>query len=212
MDVARSARRFAAEAICVEWMSERFAPVRPDELAEARDEGVEVRFATTLVRPEGSDGRVAKALLRRTRQAAAHKRPSLVAGSDEMIDVDLVVMAMGYRKYPDFARSLGSRTVSRGDDGLPSRSWQASGVLAVDEPEFARHQPVGKLALGREKARCAAAIPARDRVWVAGDALVGPSTVVEAMAQGRRAGRALLSRHGTALRRRAVSRSRARSS
>ena len=194
MDVARSARRFAAEAICVEWMSERFAPVRPDELAEARDEGVDVRFATTLVRLEGSDGRVQQARLQRTRQASARKRPTLIDGSEETVEVDLVVMAMGYRKYPDFSVSLTSRTVARVAEGLPSRSWQASGILAVDQPAFARHQPVGKLALGRETARTAAAIPARDRVWVAGDALVGPSTVVEAMAQGRRAAKALLSR------------------
>ncbi len=196
MDVARSARRFGAEATCVEWMNERFAPVRPDELAEAREEGVDVRFSTTLVRLEGSEGRVQSACLQRTRQSSASKRPEVVAGSEETVGVDLVVMAMGYRKYADFASSLPPRIVTRVAEGLPSRAWQASGILAVDAPDFARHQPVGKLALGRESALSTSAIPATERVWVAGDALVGPSTVVESMAQGRRAAKALLSRLG----------------
>jgi flavodoxin len=38
----------------------------------------------------------------------------------------------------------------------------------------------------------AARLAVRSRVWVAGDALTGPSTVVEAMAQGREAARAIL--------------------
>jgi NADPH-dependent glutamate synthase beta subunit-like oxidoreductase len=63
----------------------------------------------------------------------------------------------------------------------------ASGLLANPAPEFARHQPVGRLALGRETARYAAAAPRAERVWVAGDALTGPATVVDAMAQGKQA-------------------------
>ncbi len=196
MDVARSARRFGAEATCVEWMDARFAPVRPDELAEARAEGVEVRFSTTLVRLEGSDGRVRRAHLAATRQARPDKRPQLVAGSEETVEVDLVVMAMGYRKDAGFSAALPPREVRRVAEGLPDRAWLASGILAVEHPAFARQQPVGRLALGREVGRNSAAIPARERLWVAGDALVGPSTVVEAMAQGRRAAQALLARLG----------------
>ena len=194
MDVARSARRLGARAVCVEWMDKRFAPVRPDELAEAESEGVEVLFSTTLTRLEGDGSTVRRAFLRATRQAKASKRPRPVRGSQYSLPVDLVVMAMGYRNYADFATALPPRQVRRVAEGLPDRRWQASGIFAGGAPSFARCQPVGKLALGREVARTTAALPARDRVWVAGDALVGPSTVVEAMAQGRRAAQALLAR------------------
>ena len=82
--------------------------------------------------------------------------------------------------------------VARVAKGLPSRRWLASGILANPAPEFARRKPVGKLALGREAGLAASALPFQDRLWAAGDALVGPSTVVEAMAQGRRAADAVL--------------------
>ncbi|HLI16502.1 MAG TPA: FAD-dependent oxidoreductase [Acidimicrobiales bacterium] len=194
MDVARSARRFGARALCVEWMDRRFAPVRPDELAEAEAEGVEVRFATTLAGLEGEGGRVNAALLGRTLQRHAGERPKLVPGSSERVRVDLVVMAMGYRNDPVFSAVLPGIPLRRIDERLADRTWQASGLLAVPAPTFARGRPVGRLALGREAGRVAAGLPRRDRVWVVGDALVGPSTVVEAMAHGRRAAQAILAR------------------
>jgi len=53
MDVARTVRRFGGEVTTVEWMDERFARVRPDELEEARGEGVTIRFTTTVERIGG---------------------------------------------------------------------------------------------------------------------------------------------------------------
>ncbi len=192
MDVARSARRMGARAICVDWRDRRFAPVRPDELEEAAAEGVDVRFSTTLERLEGEDGRVAVAHLARTRQESAGERPEVVAGLGVAEHVDLVVMAMGYRIVPELVESVGGVPVSKSVGGVPDRRWQGSGILANTAPEFARHQPVGKLAIGREHARVVAGLARQDRVWVAGDALVGPSTVVEAMAQGKHAAEAIV--------------------
>ena len=61
-------------------------------------------------------------------------------------------------------------------------------------PPFAREQPVGRLALGREAARTVAGEPRSARVWAAGEALTGSSTVVEAMAQSNEATRGSSSR------------------
>ncbi len=194
MDVARSARRLGAEATCVEWADARFAPVRPDELAEAREEGVQVEFATTLVELTGSAGHVERARLCRTRQERADIRPEPLPHRSFELEVDLVVMAMGYRNDAGFTATLPGLPIRRADERLASRRWQASGIFANPAPEFARHQPIGRLALGREAARVAAGLPRKERVWVAGDALVGPATVVEAMAQGGRAAQAVLSR------------------
>jgi hypothetical protein len=75
---------------------------------------------------------------------------------------------------------------------LPESRWLASGTLKNPAPEFARHQPVGALALAREDARRRAGEQRADRLWTAGDALIGSSTVVKAMAQGKEAARVIL--------------------
>jgi glutamate synthase (NADPH) small chain len=203
MDVARTARRLGLRAVCVDWVDERFALARPDELDEARHEGVDIRFLRTVTRLEGDgdaagiegDGgapRVRRAVLARTRQNRAGRRPKVLGGDPEMLEVDLVVMAMGYRTDPAFAAALPGTPLAREAKGLPDRRWLASGILASPASAFAHHSPVGRLALGREAGLAASALPFQQRLWAAGDALVGPSTVVEAMAQGRRAAEAVL--------------------
>jgi glutamate synthase (NADPH/NADH) small chain len=192
MDVARTARRLGLRAVCVDWVDERFALARPDELDEARRDGVEIRFLRTVARLEGERGRVRRAALTRTRQSRAGRRPKPLDGDPEMLDADLVVMAMGYRPDPALAAMLPGTPVARTAKGLPDRRWLASGILASPAPAFAHHKPVGRLALGREAGLAASALPFQERLWAAGDALVGPSTVVEAMAQGRRAAAAVL--------------------
>jgi len=193
MDVARMARRLGARAICVDWMDRRFAPVRPDELDEASMEGVDIRFCTTIDHLESTDNGLVMAHLNFTEQNSAGQLPEVVSKLAATEVVDLVVMAMGYRVDASFSSILPDSPISRRLQlGLTDRRWQASGLLAGGKPAFARNQPIGQLALGREIAYSQASINVADRVWVAGDALVGPATVVEAMAQGRRAAQAIL--------------------
>ncbi len=194
MDVARMARRLGLEATCVDWLDEQFALARPDELAEARHEGVEVRFLRTLTALEG-DGRVQRAQLAHTVQPDRAKQPTVLKTTPDVLDVDLVVMAMGYRLDGDFRAALPSTPISKRHVGLPHGRWSASGVLKNPASAYNHHSPVGVLALDREVGLWAAAMPQRERLWVAGDALTGPATVVEAMAQGRRAARAILDAH-----------------
>lgn len=192
MDVARTARRLGLRAVCLARRDERFARGRPDELDEARQEGVEVRFLRTLARLEGVDGRVRRAVLTPARQSRPGQRPKPAAGDSETLAVDLVVIALGYRADPAFATALPGTPLLRQPEGLPDRRWLASGILASPASAFAHHNPVGRLAIGREAALTASALPFQERLWAAGDALVGPSTVAEAMAQGRRAAAAVL--------------------
>lgn len=192
MDVARTARRLGAEAICVDWMDRRFAPVRPDELDEAEQEGVEIRFSTTLTHLSGEHGRVTRADLVHTSQKSASVKPKVNPRAHDSLEVDLVVMAMGYRVDAAIGRWLPDGPVRKTASATPDRRWVGSGLLANPAPTFARAQPVGRLALGRETARRSAGSPRSPRLWAAGDALTGPSTVVEAMAQGRQAARGIL--------------------
>ena len=192
MDVARMARRLGIEATCMDWLNERFALARPDELAEARHEGVDVRFQRTLTQLDGANGRVAKAHLAHTVQPDRAKQPTVLKDASDVLDVDLVVMAMGYRLDPAFHETLPSLPIKKRATGMAPGRWSASGILKNPASAYNHHSPVGSLALDREVGLWASASPVRDRVWVAGDALTGPSTVVEAMAQGRRAARAIL--------------------
>ncbi len=194
MDVARMARRLGLEATCVDWLDERFALARPDELSEARHEGVEVRFLRTLTALEG-DGRVQRAQLAHTVQPERTKQPTVLKSVPDVLDVDLVVMAMGYRLDASFREVLPSLPVTKRHVGLAHGRWTASGILKNPASAYNHHSPVGSLALDREVGLWAATLPQRDRVWVAGDALTGPATVVEAMAQGRRAARSILDAH-----------------
>jgi len=82
--------------------------------------------------------------------------------------------------------------LAREAKGLPDWRWLASGLLANPAPAYAPHKAIGKLVRGREVGLAAADLPIQERPWMAGDALVGPSTVVEAMAHGRRAAAAVL--------------------
>ena len=189
MDVARTARRFGARAIAVDWMDRRFAAVRPDELEESLGEGVEVRFLTSLERIEGVDGHVTRASLVSTKQKNAKSLPKILKGTSVSVDVDMVVMAMGYRVDTTFAKEVVPGTPIRPPlepTKLPDGRWIGSGILSVPS------SPVGKMALAREVTLRRSAEPFRQRIWAAGDALSGPSTVVGAMAQGKRAARAIL--------------------
>ena len=191
MDVARTARRLGMRATCIDWLDERFALARPDELEEARHEGVEVRFSRTLTALRG-EGRVARAELACTTQNRADRRPKVLAKNSEELEVDLVVMAMGYRANPAFVDVLPGTPLRKEASGVPDRRWTASGILANRASAFANHNAVGKLALGREVGLWGAALAVSERLWVVGDALTGPATVVEAMAQGRRAAASVL--------------------
>ncbi len=193
MDVARSALRLgASRAVCVDWLDEKFALVRPDELAEARGEGVEALFSTTLVELQGEGGRVRRAVLASTVQKERGKLPKVVGGSRQVQDFDLVVMAMGYRVEQDLAKKLPGTPMRKAAKGMPDNRWVASGILHNDASAFCNSNPVGCLAIDRETGFLSASLAVTDRVWVAGDALVGPSTVVESMAQGKRAAEAIL--------------------
>jgi flavodoxin len=148
---------------------------------------VEIRFLRTVSRLEGDDGRVRRVALTKTRQRRADRRPRTMPDAPEMLDVSLVVMAMGYRQHPALASMLPGTPLAREAHGLPDRRWMASGIFANPAPKFAHGKPVGQLALGKEAGLTASALQLQERLWASGDALVGPSTVVEAMAQGRRA-------------------------
>ncbi len=192
MDSARMAIRLGAKPICVDWMNEKFAPVRRDELEEARQEGVEVRFGTTVDHFEGENGKVTKAVLLSTSQESAAKLPVTIKSSAHEIEVDLVIMAMGYRIPSDITDRFPQVPIKKTTPELVDRRWRASGLFAEQTVEWARNLNVGSIALSRDIARNLAGVSFDDKIWVIGDSMIGPATVVEAMAHGKHAARAIL--------------------
>jgi glutamate synthase (NADPH/NADH) small chain len=186
LDVARSVIRLGGKPIVIHRRQERFSRARADEITEAKKEGVEFRFATNLVKLEGENGKLRKAVLAKTQQKSASTSPETVKGTEQAIDTNMVVLATGYKLEPAFAKLFKlpiQQPIS--ERQLPDRRWIASGI-------FARSSSVGSLAWEREYSLRVSLSPKQDRLWLAGDALVGPSTVVGSMAQGKLAARALL--------------------
>ena len=71
LDVARSVIRLGGKPIVIHRRQERFSRARADEITEAKKEGVEFRFATNLVKLEGENGKLRKAVLAKTQQKSA---------------------------------------------------------------------------------------------------------------------------------------------
>ncbi len=193
IDVARNALRLGAKPVIIHREAEAFSYGRKDELAEAKKEGIEIRFATNVTRLEGEEGKVKRAILTRTLQKRGDRVPVAIKGTEEPLEVDMVVIAIGYQLDLIFSALFSGLPLRQpaGNRIFPDRRWVGSGILNGKSA-------VGKLAWEREYGLRTATSPRRDKIWLVGDALTGPSTVVSSMAQGRAAARAILDKHGAA--------------
>jgi glutamate synthase (NADPH/NADH) small chain len=190
MDVGRMAIRNGARPFVVEWLNRKYSPVRSDELSEAELEGVRVLFEHTVLSLESTQvGRV-RAVIAKTSQPHKDRLPKIIKHSETVQDFDIVVAALGFQVVGDLLGDRDYRPVRKDFEGIPDRTWMASGILAKTAATR-----VGELALAREVGLQKAEVPYTENVWVVGDALVGPSTVVEAMAQGVRAASAIVKYH-----------------
>lgn len=130
MDVARSARRLGIKHVYIIYRrGEADLPAREDEAAYAREEGVEFLFyQNPLEIISGNDGRVRAIKCVRTKLSEADEtgRRSChdVAGSETLLEVDTVVMAIGQQ----------ART--RIKDSTKGLDTGNSGYIIVDETTF----------------------------------------------------------------------------
>lgn len=204
MDVCRTARRMGANVVCLNRRDREHARVRPDELAEAEAEGVEMRFSTSISKLEGSDGKLTTVFLAPTKQRKLDVRGALsfdavtTAPPEVLADravpqaADIVVSATGYLVDPSFVSAIPGIAKRRKASKIVSRRWKASGMVTAPSGNDTSRRTIGRLALNRETDLAATRLPFKPRIWVAGDALTGPATVVEAMSQGREAADAVI--------------------
>lgn len=159
VDSAVMARRHGATDVYLVYRrSYEQMPAWPKERDEALHAGVHLML---LCQPTGyktdSGGRVASLKVMRTRLIATdtgRRAPQPIPGSEFLLDVDLVVEAIGESIDPILANVLGG--VELTDDGL----------IKVDSKTLATTRP---------------------GVWAAGDVVNGGATVVQAIAEGKRA-------------------------
>jgi NADPH-dependent glutamate synthase beta subunit-like oxidoreductase len=154
-DTARSAMRMGGgEATIVSLESEDKLLIVPEDLVQARDEGVTFAPNTSLVRVLTSGGHVTGAVLcdaRLAKDSSGAVRPELVPGTEREVACDTIFIAIGQIQQLDW---------------LPGHLSDPRGVITADQH-------------GRVEGN----------VFVGGDVLRGPSMVVDALGDGKRAAR-----------------------
>jgi len=162
-DAARSAIRLGgaggnqASATIVSLEAEDELLIQPEDLAQARDEGVLFRPRTALVSVlTGEDGNVRGAVLAAARLARDENgavRAQIAAGTEYEVPCDTILVAIGQVQVLDW---------------LPAH-YTGHGLVMADES-------------GR--------VPGEDAaVFAGGDVMRGPSMVVDALGDGKRAAR-----------------------
>jgi NADPH-dependent glutamate synthase beta subunit-like oxidoreductase len=157
-DAARSAMRLGGgEATIASLEGADELAIVPEDLEQARDEGVRLRPHTALVEVLRDDDHVTGAVLCDAyldRDESGTVRPRLVAGTEHEVTCDTILVAIGQVQHLDW---------------LPE-GYAGRGLIAADE-------------FGRVASANGA------HIFTGGDVTRGPSMVVDALGDGKRAAR-----------------------
>lgn len=159
MDAARMAVRLGAEKVYVVYRrTEVEMPARKEEVAHAKEEGIEFHFLQNAKRILGDEkGRVKAMECLRYQlgepDESGRRRPVVIPDSEFIMEVDTVIVAIGNNSNP---------LISQTTPELKVNKW---GNIIVDENQ--------KTSI--------------DRIYAGGDIVLGAATVILAMGEGRRA-------------------------
>ena len=157
-DLARTLARLGAQVRLISWFDAEHIPADPDEVREAVEEGVQIVDATQVVALRGENGVFRRLECRRT-----------VPGKADARGIAWPVVVEG---EPAFTLEFDRAFVAIGQVG-GFQAGSFGGRIAVNERGFIDTDPDQRTTLAR--------------VYAAGDTVSGPSSVVRAMAAGRRA-------------------------
>jgi homotetrameric NADPH-dependent glutamate synthase len=135
MDAARVALRIGAEQVSIVYRrSERESPARVEEIRHAKEEGIVFRWLTNPVRILGTGAGWVEALECVRMELgepdeSGRRRPVPVPGSEERLEVDTVISALGTTANPILARTT---------PGLRVNPW---GCIEIDEATGATSLP-----------------------------------------------------------------------
>ena len=125
MDAARCAMRLGAEEVSIVYRrSEAELPARAEEIEHAKEEGVAFRLLTNPVEILPDDHRFVAGMrcvemVLGEPDASGRRRPIVKEGSDFVLDVDCVIMAIGTSPNP---------LIKSTTDGLSTEPW--GGIIA----------------------------------------------------------------------------------
>jgi len=159
MDAARMSKRLGAEQVYVVYRrTEKEMPARIEEVAHAKEEGIEFHFLQSPKRILGDENGKVKAIecLRYELgepDDSGRRRPVVVSGSEFIIEVDTAIVAIGNGSNPLIPQTTKEIEVNR------------CGNIIVDEKQET----------------------SMPRVFAGGDIVLGAATVILAMGEGRRA-------------------------
>ena len=106
MDAARTAKRLGAEQVYIVYRrSEEEMPARKEEIGHAKEEGIELRLLNNPVAILGDEkgwvnGLKCIKMELGEADASGRRSPVAIAGSEYVLDVDMVVMAIGQGPNP----------------------------------------------------------------------------------------------------------------
>lgn len=126
MDAARTAKRLGSEEVVIVYRrSEKEMPARNEEIEHAKEEGIIFKLLNNPVRLYGKNGRVARMECVKMRlgeeDASGRRRPIPIEGSNWIMDVDTVIVAIGQTPNP---------LLPKNTPNLATESW---GGIIVDE-------------------------------------------------------------------------------
>ena len=161
VDVARSALRLGLEKVIVAYRREEVdMPAYPEEIAEAKKEGIEFHF---LVAPEKllvEGGKISGVVFREMRMDEftkwGRRQPVPVEYETVTIMADRVIAAIGQAVDPAFAGTFENELIDHGQR------------IAVNPHSMETRHP---------------------KIWAGGDAVLGPATIIEAVAHGKQSAR-----------------------
>jgi len=127
MDAARSAKRLGADNVYIVYRRGREElPARAEEVLHAEEEGVEFKLLQNPTRFVGNeDGWVTGMEVIKMElgepDESGRRRPVAIAGSEEMLDIDTVIVAIGQTPNP---------LIRQTTEGLETNRW---GCIVADE-------------------------------------------------------------------------------
>lgn len=119
MDAARCALRLGAEKVHIVYRrSEQEMPARLEEVHHAREEGIEFKLLTNPVKILGGDDGWVKGMECVEMElgepdASGRRKPVVKHGSEHIIDVEIVIIAIGTTPNPLIAKTTGGLELTR---------------------------------------------------------------------------------------------------
>ncbi|MFZ7133555.1 MAG: molybdopterin-dependent oxidoreductase [Eubacteriales bacterium] len=131
MDACRTAVRLGAKEVYIIYRrTKEEMPAEEIEIVEAEEEGVEFKFLVSPIEVVGRDGKAAKIRLQKMElgepDQSGRRKPIPIEGAEEVLDVDLVISA------------IGQGVDMNGLEALEATKW---GTIVTDESTFLTSLP-----------------------------------------------------------------------